>query len=68
MKAKVFISCGQSEYDERERSIARTLAQIVEEKGYEAYLAIGVQDARSFRENIYRELAGCRDHQRRHLR
>lgn len=58
MKAKVFISCGQSEYDEREKRIARTLAQSVEEKGYEAYLAIGVQDARSFRENIYRELAG----------
>ena len=58
MQAKVFISCGQSASDKREIRIARRIGELVRAKGFEDYLAINQQDAKSFRENIFRELSG----------
>jgi len=59
MKTKVFISCGQNENNCRERRITETLKKIVErdDQRFEAYIANEKQDGKSFRENIFNQLA-----------
>jgi len=50
-KAKVFISCGQ--HSPAERKVAGHVAQVLEELGFEAYVAIGEQTLEGLRENIF---------------
>jgi hypothetical protein len=52
--ARVFISCGQRE--EEEKQIAHGIKKILNELGYEAYLAVYDQTLRSLRENIFAKL------------
>jgi hypothetical protein len=50
-KAKVFISCGQRCPDERK--VAGHVAQVLEELGFEAYVAVQEQTLKGLRENIF---------------
>ena len=55
MRARVFISCGQS--DESERAVARRIFERLHNLGYEPYLAVEEQTLNGLIENIFGRLA-----------
>lgn len=57
MKARVFISCGQENSDERE--IAGNVAKALQELGYEPYIAVVEQTLSGLKENILKRLDEC---------
>jgi hypothetical protein len=52
--ARVFVSCGQRESGEKQ--IAHKVKKMLDDLGYEAYLAVYDQTLRSLRENIFAKL------------
>lgn len=56
MKAKVFLSCGQNKNSD-ESAVAERIAQKIDALGFDCYMAIGRQSARSLRDNIFAEIA-----------
>ena len=55
LKARVFISCGQKK-DSREVEVAAAVAKILENMGFEAYVAVQEQTLHGLKENIYSQL------------
>jgi hypothetical protein len=55
MRAKVFISCGQSK-DSDETTIARTIAKRLTSLGYDPYIAVEEQTLKGVKENIFNQL------------
>lgn len=55
MKARVFISCGQNKSSD-EATVALSIKNWLDSKGYEAYVAIDVISVRGLRENIFDQL------------
>jgi hypothetical protein len=55
LKAKVFISCGQRR-DSEEVEVARAIAKVLEDLGFDPYMAIQEQTLRGLRENIFCQL------------
>ncbi len=56
MKARVFISCGQSNQTD-EVEIANQVAQLLESLGYDPYVAVSEQTLRGVKENIFARLS-----------
>jgi hypothetical protein len=56
MKARVFVSCGQSAQHE-EIQLARRIGQLLESLGYDPYVAVAEQTLRGVKENIFARLA-----------
>ncbi len=56
LKAKVFISCGQSRGTDEER-IARQIEELLDSKGFHPYVAIQQQSLKGLKENIFEELS-----------
>lgn len=56
IKAKVFISCGQSK-DSEEVHIAEQVATRLKEKGFNPYIAVQQQNLRGLKESIFEELS-----------
>lgn len=55
LKAKVFISCGQRK-DSEEVEVARAIAKVLEDMGFEPYVAVQDQTLRGLKENIFSQL------------
>jgi hypothetical protein len=55
MKAKVFLSCGQSK-DTDEPELAKEIANRIRELGFDCYVAIAEQSLTGLRENIFRQM------------
>jgi hypothetical protein len=55
LKAKVFISCGQRR-DAEEVEVARAIAKVLEDLGFDPYIAIQEQTLRGLKENIFSQL------------
>lgn len=55
-KAKVFVSCGQRESFERQA--AERIGEVLQEAGYEYYIAAAEASLTGLKENIYRQLEG----------
>ncbi len=55
LRAKVFISCGQKK-DTHEVEVAREIAKVLEELGFEPYMAVQEQTLRGLKENIFSQL------------
>lgn len=55
LKAKVFISCGQRR-DTEEVEVARAIAKVLEDLGFDPYIAIQEQTLRGLKENIFSQL------------
>lgn len=56
LKAKVFISCGQRK-DSSEVEVARAIAKVLEDMGFEPYVASQQQTLRGLKENIFSQLS-----------
>lgn len=56
MKARVFISCGQSNQND-EIDLARRIGRLLESLGYDPYVAVAEQTLRGVKENIFARLA-----------
>ncbi len=54
LRAKVFISCGQREGEER--STAIEIARVLEDLGFETYVAAAEASLIGLKENVYRQL------------
>jgi hypothetical protein len=55
MKAKVFLSCGQSKESD-EPVIAERIAQRIRDEGFDCYMAVAEQTLLGLRENIFTQL------------
>ena len=55
MKAKVFLSCGQSKNSD-EPSVAEKIWQRIRDVGFDCYMAVGEQSLLGLRENIFAQL------------
>lgn len=55
LKAKVFISCGQRK-DSEEVEVARAIAKVLEDMGFEPYVAVQDQTLRGLKENIFSQM------------
>jgi len=53
-RAKVFISCGQREGEERETAVR--VGEVLTELGYEYYIAANEASLTGLKENVYRQL------------
>ena len=56
IKAKVFISCGQKK-DTLETSVAQEIYDVLEEMGFDPYVAVQEQTLRGLKENIFSQLS-----------
>lgn len=55
LRAKVFVSCGQKK-DTEEVEVARAIAHVLEDLGFEPYIAVQQQTLRGLKENIFSQL------------
>jgi len=55
VRARVFISCGQSKETE-ELTIANQIAEKLDEMGFEPYVAVGEQSLKGVKDNIFKRL------------
>ena len=55
LRARIFISCGQSKQSDEDQ-IAREIGNRLRYLGFDAYVAVEVQDLHGLRENIFEEL------------
>lgn len=55
LKAKIFISCGQRK-ETIEETTAKQIKKMLDDLGYDAYLAIEEQTLKGLRENIFKQL------------
>lgn len=58
MKAKVFLSCGQSKSSD-EPAIAEKISIAIRAMGFECYMAVAEQSLLGLRENIFTQLESC---------
>lgn len=56
LRAKVFISCGQSK-DTDEADVAHRIGERLEAEGFKPYIAVEQQSLRGLKENIFQELS-----------
>lgn len=56
LKARVFISCGQKK-NSGEVEVAAAIAKVLEDMGFEAYIAVQEQTLHGLKENIYSQLS-----------